>query len=311
MGALLHNTFLGNFFSDIAKRSTTKSSLGSLGTQITTSVAGVKSEVGTSMNAGMGNATYNFVKTLPISPTFTLETFAGEMKNVVAGNDKSFDSLSNVLEDVTGVNLNLMAENVTSVTNVEERIKEYILSIERQVVDEVKGCIDKYLQSLINKNPEIEILLDLEGALIKELGKLRRMLRLKIEADIENILYRRIKIQQIAAFRQKITKAIRGICPSTHHSLAPVQRVSPTLTSRLQADTTWKLPDGKTELKNLAIKDSIEAVHYVEQGNSTGQLVIDVASNATDSIASEGRAQAVGYSDETMDDLFDDNGNVT
>ena len=310
MGAKLQYSFTRDFLGDIVKRSATASTVGSIQTQLQTTVQGFNKVYGDAIQSGFGNVTYDFVKGIPLSPSFTLGSFVGEIKNAAAGNKTSFDSLSNVLADVTGVNLNLISEKFTSVTSVEERIKEFVLSIERQVIFEIKDCIDGYLQSLLNRNPEIEILLDLEGALIKELSKLRRKLRLEIEGEIEALLYKRIKIQQIASFKQKITSAIRKICPGSHHSLAPVQRISPSLTKRLQTDTTWKLPDGVTPLKEIALKTSPEAVHYVERTDSTGQLVVDLASDAVTEISNEGRVQAVGYADTTMDDLFDDNGDL-
>ena len=69
------------------------------------------------------------------------------------------------------------------------RIKEYILGIERQVVLQIQDCIDGYLQSLLNKNPFLKDLLDVEGFIMSKIGLLRIKIRLGIEDDINKLLF--------------------------------------------------------------------------------------------------------------------------
>ena len=108
---------------------------------------------------------------------------------------------------------------------------------------------------------------------------------------------------------QKVTDQIRKICPG-HHSAPPVTRVSPTLTKKLQTDTTWMLADGVNPVKDNALQVSPEAVHYAEQPDSTGVLVETLAKEAGINITGESVYQTIGYNTNDASDYIADDGSI-
>ena len=125
----------------------------------------------------------------------------------------------------------------------------------------------------------------------------------------KKLLYQKIKIQQVSLFKQKITGAIRKICPS-HHSPALVTRISPSLTRRLQIDQTWKLVDGITPIKDKVLEGNIEDVHYVQETESTGELVESLAKEAAEEIKVLSMSQVLDVGTNDVSSFINDDGTV-
>ena len=305
-GGFIDQTF-GESYRGIGINLQSPGNIASIAQKLETTVTGLDAGIGKTFSQvinGDFSSGYNYIKGLPITPNFDLQSFVGAATNPFAG-----DNMANVLKEVTGVNINLITENVTGVTNVKMRIKEYILGVERQVILQVKDCIDGYLQSLLNKNPFLKDLLDIEGFILTKIGQLRQKVRFSIEDEINKILLQKIQIQQIALFKQKITGQIRKICPS-HHSPPPVTTISPTLTKKLQTDTTWMLADGIRPVKENALQHSPQAVHYAEQPNSTGVMVEVVGRVSADEVSEESLSQTVGYNTNDASDYINSDGSL-
>lgn len=251
------------------------------------------------------NPIYKYVKSIPITSNFTLGEFVGDLTSF----DR--DRTLGVLKEVTGVNIAGIVENVTSLSlnSIQGRIQEFLGSIEQQIANEITSCIDGYLMELLDKIPELDILLDIEGWIMGQLGNLRMKLRLDIESQIEKLLYQKIKLQQVSMFKQKITDAVRKICPS-HHSPPPVTRISPTLTKRLQEDQTWKLVDGVTPLKEKIVKGEIEDIHFVQETESTGELVETITKEVAQEIKVLSVNQTLGYGTDDVSSFVNSDGTL-
>jgi len=269
-----------------------------LADSFSTTVNGFDPKIGDMLSFSTDNPIFVNIKNIPISPTFTVASFAGAVTNPFEN-----DNLSRVLDEVTGININEITEIVTGTRNIEERVKEYILGVERMIIQEIKDCIDRYLTELITKNEALQILMDLEGFIKSQFGFLKRKIRFGIEDELNIILYQKIKLQQIGQFKQKITEKVRQICPG-HNSPPKVTRISPTLTKNLQSDKTWKLVDGVKPLKENALNSSPKDVYDAEQSNSTGALVTVLAKEAAEEVAAESLVQSIGRSAIPVDNFF-------
>ena len=78
----------------------------------------------------------------------------------------------------------------------------------------MQECISKHLRALRNKIPALDILLDPELFLAKEIGKVRSMLQQKVDLARSKLLYKKIRIQKIAEFQKKILGSVRSLCPN-------------------------------------------------------------------------------------------------
>jgi len=110
------------------------------------------------------------------------------------------------------------------------KFKNYVKSLRDRVKAEISDCISKHLRALRNKIPALDIALDPELFIAKEIGKIRSKLQQKIDGARSKLLFKKIRIQQIGQFQMDILKGIRGFCPST----------SPTAIKRIQTDDLYK-----------------------------------------------------------------------
>ena len=113
---------------------------------------------------------------------------------------------------------------------LKEKFKNYVKSLRDRVKAEISDCISKHLRALRNKIPSLDIALDPELFIAKEIGKIRSKLQQKIDGARSKLLFKKIRIQQIGQFQMDILKGIRGFCPST----------SPTAIKRIQTDDLYK-----------------------------------------------------------------------
>jgi hypothetical protein len=270
-----------------------------LGKRLVNTVTGLPAHIGEQIS-NIGET----VKGINIAPGFSVEDMLEQWQ------EPSWDDLTDTLGKITGVNINSIQAQFSSNQAVKSRIAAYMAVIKRQVSSEVRDCIENYLRALIGKVPILGKLLDIQGAVNYEIGKLQRRLRFGIEDRLERLWYQKLKMHQIGDFKMKILEAIRKICPS-HHSPPPVTRIPPSLTKRLQTDTTWKLPDGDRSVIELAReKGSSSDVYHAERGNSTGSLVEAVVEEAVAGIEAEASIQAIGYNTSKVSDYVNADGTL-
>ena len=121
---------------------------------------------------------------------------------------------------------------VDSKTQRNEKREQFIKQIKDQIKAEIKLCIERHLRALVNKlqSPIIDFLLNPEGFISREIGKIRQQIQNKINAARSKLLYKKLRIQEIAAFRRNILTGIRNLCPAT----------SPTAIKRLRDDKAYR-----------------------------------------------------------------------
>ena len=273
--------------------------VGDMGKRLTNTVTGLPSTLGEEI-ANIGDT----VKGINIAPGFSLEDLHEQWK------EPGFDDLTATLDKVTGININSMKAQFSSQQSVKARVAAYMSVIKRQVNDEVKACIEKYLRGLLNKNPWLEKLLDIQGAINYEIGKLQRQLRLDIEDKLEKLWYRKLNMHQIGDFKMDILDAIRKICPS-HNSPPKVTRIPASLTRRLQTDISWKLPDGEQELIDIArTTGDASDIYNVERGGSTGEFLSEIVQEAVTDIQAKAEYQAIGYDTKKVSSFVNEDGTL-
>ena len=103
---------------------------------------------------------------------------------------------------------------VTSKKGLNDKFKNYIKSLKARIQAEMQECISKHLRALRNKIPALDIILDPELFLAKEIGKVRSMLQQKVDLARSKLLYKKIRIQKIAEFQKKILGSVRSLCPN-------------------------------------------------------------------------------------------------
>jgi len=273
---------------------------GELGDSVTKSYVAGKELAGHAFNASLKDSgqAVDFVKGIPVSNNMSIEHFFDSVANPLEK-----DGTNKVLSEITGINIwntveSLDPRNIDKKVAI-DRVKEYAKGLETQIVNQIKDCLDGYLQELLNKNPDLKYLLDIEKSIINEIGKLRNKVKFKVQDEIDKMLYDKIKLQQMALLRQKLTEAIRKICPS-HNSPPKVTRISPSLTRQLNDDRSWTIVDGVNSLEYNLRSAEPELAHYAQQDDSTARKVEALSKEATENIRLLSIEQTIGNTDKTV-----------
>jgi len=301
----LTTTVRGNALGDLTNK--TISDLGTQASRTWTGVNHVGSGILDTSIFQSGEAS-NYLKNMPVTQNFKVGEFWDSMTN-----PWEKDGTNAVLADITGINIWNTVENADprhlDKNIAKERITEMMIGIERQIINEIKDCLDGYLTEIVDKNPELRYLLDFENIIQKATSKIRNQIKLKVEREIEKLAYEKIKIQQVAQMRQKITNAIRKICPS-HHSPPPVTRISPSLTKQLEVDKSWTIVDGINSLEeNLKMADA-EIAYYAQKENSTASKVLGLTKEAAAEITNLGISQVIDNNDKSVFDYVNSDGSI-
>ena len=282
-----------------------------IGGNVSNAWAGVSESMGTGFDESLNESggAGDYVKSLPVSQNFTLEEFftsTVDPSNREGGTNK-------VLEEITGINIWNTVDDLNPMNIDKEiakdRVNEFIAGLERQVVAEIKKCIEGYLQEIKNKNPEVMMFLDLKGFILSKLGLLRRELKYDIQSELDKLLYDKIKLQQMALLRQKITEAIRKICPS-HNSPSKVTRISPSLTKQLEVDQSWTLVNGTQSLEYNLIGASPDLAHAAQKDTSTAKKLVNISQTAVAELSSLSVEQATGNTDKILSDYVSETGDI-
>ena len=116
-------------------------------------------------------------------------------------------------------------------------------------------------------------------------------------------------MQQVALLRQKLTEAIRKICPS-HNSPPKVQRLSPSLTRKINDDRSWQIVDGtKTLAQNIKDADA-ELAYNAQQPDSTANKLSSLSKEAATNIAELSIEQAISNPDKDVFSYVSNNGDL-
>lgn len=132
-----------------------------------------------------------------------------QVKSLIKASPKKL--LDKKLGDISGVKLGQIFSGVGTAfkNNVLSTIEGLKSSLEAQVV----GCINHAIRDILNSNPVIEKIIFYEDFINRELSIIRNKAESKIDSQLRKIAYQKIKVQQVALYKQKILSSIESICP--------------------------------------------------------------------------------------------------
>ena len=285
-----------------------------VGSEITTTLTNTPKAVGDKIMS-----LPNDILNVPIAPDLSLP----KLSKIIQKGDT--DSVNKALENITGIKIHdvIGTPQGTATVNVQKRLDDYMAAIKRQILDEIKNCIERWLQHLNSKNPIIGILLDLEGYIQRRISKYRLALQRRIRSEIEKMAHEKLKLWQIATLRQKILQYVRQICPDTHTRNIKTGNVgsnadlvtgnpliSPTMIQRLQTDNTWSLADGSTPIPQSARDHGGESMAWADSDNNTGQVINNLVAAAVKELENDIGIQSLGYSGLNVDTFVSNNGTI-
>jgi len=132
--------------------------------------------------------------------------------------------INETLGDLTGINFSQTA----GVEGLGAQAKNFIeakgADLAMQLEQQILGCINTAIRDLMNKHPEVDFILNFEDRINGILGKFRNKLERKIDEELRKLTYQKLKVQQIALFKQRLRLKIKNICPAaTPASVSEVQ----------------------------------------------------------------------------------------
>ena len=170
--------------------------------------------------------------------------------------------INETLGDLTGIDFSQTAGvdglGAQAKNFIEAKGADLVMQLEQQIL----GCINTAIRDLMNKHPEVDFILNFEDRINGILGKFRNKLERKIDQELRKLTYQKLKVQQIALFKQRLRLKIKNICPAaTPASVAEVQdfnnRIKRLINKRKKSnvDTTptlkpEKISEPKTETKS-------------------------------------------------------------
>ena len=170
--------------------------------------------------------------------------------------------INETLGDLTGIDFSQTAGvdglGAQAKNFIEAKGADLVMQLEQQIL----GCINTAIRDLMNKHPEVDFILNFEDRINGVLGKFRNKLERKIDQELRKLTYQKLKVQQIALFKQRLRLKIKNICPAaTPASVAEVQdfnnRIKRLINKRKKSnvDTTptlkpEKISEPKTETKS-------------------------------------------------------------
>jgi len=145
-----------------------------------------------------------------LSPANVLEKVTPvQVKQIL--NAKPKNAINDYLGDMSGVKLGQFFDETGK--QFTAQVNGFIQSSKAQLEAQVFGCIDKAIKDILNKNPLLEKVLFFDQFINRELSKIKNKLESKIDLELRKIAYKKIKIHQVALFKQKIALSIKSICP--------------------------------------------------------------------------------------------------
>tara|TARA_R110002167_G_scaffold35388_4_gene113193 strand:+ start:6312 stop:7412 length:1101 start_codon:yes stop_codon:yes gene_type:complete len=261
------------------------------GEDISNSYQGIKGNVGSKLS----NTPSSMADT-PLAPGTNTADVAAQ------ATDKDTDSFTKSIENITGVKTSRLfpSDMIPSSDNLQATLEDFLGTLKRQVAAELKHCVEKYLAYLRNKYQLLDILLDLEGYIQRQVAAIRLKLQRKIRAELEKLFSQKLKMYQIALIRQKILGAIRKLCPKipskgTH---------SPTWIRRLQSDPTWQVVDGVTPLY-VAAGSAPDISAAFDDPNNAGSVFENMIDDVMAQAVSDVQSQLSGFNNNAPGDFID------
>jgi len=126
-------------------------------------------------------------------------------------NANPVNEINDMLGNISGVKISQEFNNITS--QLTDQVKGFVNGSIDQLEAQVLGCINKAIKDFLDENPIIDNILNFDNFINRELSKIKNKLESKIDKELRKLVYKKIKIQQVAIFKQKIAFSIKKICP--------------------------------------------------------------------------------------------------
>ena len=231
--------------------------------------------------------------------------------------------INETLESFTGIDLSQGA----GVDGLGAKAKNFIegqaATLTMQLEQQILGCINTAIRDLMNKVPAIDFILNFEDRINGILGKFRNKLEFKIDAELRKLTYQKLKVHQVALFKQRIAGKIKDICPaSTPASVAEVQdfnnkiktfynkRVSDNnMIDTTKTITTDKIDEAKVEVKTqvatpfMGISNKRKQI-FQQDPIETGKIVNDKIQLASAEISAETASQLQQAGSSSIEELL-------
>ena len=88
-------------------------------------------------------------------------------------------------------------------------LKEKMAGMKDLIMGQLMACLEKLILKGLRK---VKFIRDFDMIVGQFIGGIKRKIEDEIEKSIKNLIYRKLQIQQLTEFNQRITKAIRSIC---------------------------------------------------------------------------------------------------
>lgn len=253
--------------------------------------------------------------------------------------------VNDVIREGTGIDVKESTQDITNILKQPSAAKlknifnDEISSIKEQLIQQIAGCIEAEINKIRNilhgkGIPGIPGIPGLEPDLVirQRIGEFRLKVVRDIRREIEKFKYEKLKIHQVAIYRQKIQKAIRSIChapPSTNRKYqldnilkrtkelandGEKRKVKINLGISKARDATSDILE---RFKNPKISPIVYTTEYTEvdydeiQKNGYKDTVLNAAANNVSiKIEKEMIKQSKGYQSTTLLDFVDPDGNL-
>lgn len=143
--------------------------------------------------------------------------------------DPSQSNLNGVLADITGINISQTFSPVNP-TLIGQRIASALVTLSKQIIDEIKNCIDQKILAITRKNPIADLLFFYNFHKSQLLAQITTTIDRTIAKAVNDLFFKKLQVQQLALYRQQILNEVRKVCPEA----------SPTAVRNYTKDTTAK-----------------------------------------------------------------------
>ena len=145
-----------------------------------------------------------------LSPTNILDRVTpSQVKGII--NSNPLNSINNSLGKISGAKIGQLFQETGQ--QFLSQVNGLVTGSINQLQAQVAGCINKAIKDILDKNPLLEKILFFDQFINRELSKIKNKLESKIDLELRKIAYKKIKVHQVALYRQKIAGAIKSICP--------------------------------------------------------------------------------------------------
>ena len=207
--------------------------------------------------------------------------------------------INETLGDLTGIDFSQTAGvdglGAQAKNFIEAKGADLVMQLEQQIL----GCINTAIRDLMNKHPEVDFILNFEDRINGVLGKFRNKLERKIDQELRKLTYQKLKVQQIALFKQRLRLKIKNICPAaTPASVAEVQdfnnRIKKLINKRKKSnvDTTptlkpEKISEPKTETKSQVATPPEGISEKAKKDYSEKRIATQIAKEKSEELKNE------------------------